>query len=167
VPPAREAGCVCGHFGPQVSKRPKITGRAALDAYPNTLRVEIVTYSLDNSVNQPDTVNDLFLRVSQDKAMQVLFSILGVLIWTSLALFNASLSTDTDFCATLFLHLLQAVTTGTHEQPKEVDLRELLDWNVYLFGRTLGTLLLMVLDRGTEIRVILHCAINKANAFIL
>jgi hypothetical protein len=137
------------------------------NAYPNTLDVEIVTYSLDNSVDQPDTVNDFFLRVGQDKAMQVLFSILGELIWTSLALFNASLSADTDFCATLFLHLLQAVATGPHEQPKEVDLWELLDWNVYLFGWTLGTLLLMVLDRGTEIGVILHCAINKANAFIL
>jgi hypothetical protein len=137
------------------------------NAYPNTLDIEIVTYSLDNSVNQPDTGNDFFIRVGQDKAMQVLFSILSELIWTGLALFNASLSADTDFCATLFLHLLQAVSTGTHEQPKEVDLWELLDWNIYLFGWTLGTLLLMVFDRGTEIRIILHCAINKANAFIL
>src|SRR6266436_1854082 len=129
--------------------------------------IRIVTNSLDNSVNQPDTQSNFFLRIGQDKAMQVLFSILGELIWTSLAFFNASLSADTDFRATLFLHLLQAVTTGTHEQPKEVDLWELLDWNVYLFRWTLRTLLLMVLDRGTEIWVILHCAIDKANAFVL
>jgi hypothetical protein len=132
--------------------------------YPN---VESFAYSLDNSVNQPDTLDDLFVRVGQDKAMQVLFSVLGVLIWTSLALFNASFSADTDFRATLLLHFLQAVATGTHEQPKEVDLWELLDWNVYLFRWTLGTLLLMILDRRTEIRVILHCAINKTNALIL
>jgi hypothetical protein len=139
----------------------------AISVRMHTPNVEIFAYSLDNSVNQSDTQNDFFLRVGQDKAMQVLFSILGVLIWTSLALFNASLSADTDFCPTLFLHFLQAVATGTHEQPKEVDLWKFLDWNVYLFGWTLRTLLLMVLDRGTKIRVILHCAINKAYAFIL
>jgi len=167
VPPAREAGCACGHFGPQVSKQPKITAISVRVGTQNLQKVKIVTYCLDNSVDQPDTGNNFFLRIGQDKAMQVLFSILGVLIWTSFAFFNASLSADTDFCTTLFLHLLQAVATGTHEQPKEVDLWELLDWNVYLFRRTLRTLLLMVLDRGTEIWVILHCAINKANAFVL
>jgi hypothetical protein len=99
--------------------------------------------------------------------MQVLFGILSVLIWTSLAFLNASLPTDADFCTTLFLHLLQAIATGSDKKSKKVDLGELFDWDVYLFRWTLGALLLVVLNRGTEVWVILHRTINEADAFVL
>jgi len=99
--------------------------------------------------------------------MQVLLGIFGILIWTSLALLNATLSANADFCTTLFLHLLQTIATGTHEKPEKVDLGELLDRNINFFRWTLRAFLLVVLNRGTKVWVILHRAINKANAFVL
>jgi hypothetical protein len=112
-------------------------------------------------------VSDFFVGIGQDKAMQILLGVLSELIWTSLAFLDASLPSDTDFCTALFLHLLQAIATGPDKKPKKVDLGELFDWNVYFFRWALRTLLLMVLNRRTEIWIILHRAINKADAFIL
>jgi hypothetical protein len=129
--------------------------------------MKIDTHGLDDSVDQPDTLNNFLVRIGQNKAMQVLLGILSILIWTSLAFLNASLSADADFCTTLFLHLLQAVATRPHEKSKKVDLGKLLDWNIHLLGWTLRALLLVVLNRRAEIWVILHCAVNKADAFVL
>ena len=112
-------------------------------------------------------MSDFLLRFGQDEAVQVFLGIFSELIWTSLALFNAPFSSDTDFCTTLFLHILQAITTRAHEKTEEVDLGELFNGNVYLFRWTLRALLLMVLNWRAEIWVIFHGAINKANAFIL
>lgn len=112
-------------------------------------------------------MSDFLIGIGQDKAMQILLCILSVLVWTSLAFFDASLSADTNFCTTLFFHLLQAIAPGSDKKPKKVDLGEFFDWDVYLFRWTLRALLLMVLNRGTEIWVVLHRAINKADALVL
>lgn len=99
--------------------------------------------------------------------MKIFFSILRVLIRTSLAFLDTTLAPNTDLSPALPLHFLQAVTARTDEKTEEVDFRELLDGYVNLFRRTLGALLLVVFDGRAEAWVILHSAIYETNPLIL
>ena len=92
--------------------------------------------------------------------MEIFLGVLGVLIRPGLPLFNATLPSDTNLGAAVSLHLLQTVTARTDEQAEEVDLRELLDGNVDLLRRAVRTLLLLVFDGGSEVRVVLHSTVD-------
>lgn len=98
--------------------------------------------------------------------MKIFLGILSVLFWSGLSFLNTPLASDTNLRTTVSLHLLKTVTAGTDKETKEVDLWELLDGNVHLLGGALGTLLLVIFDRRTEVGVVLHGTIDKADAFI-
>jgi hypothetical protein len=99
--------------------------------------------------------------------VEILFGILRVLFRSCFTLFDAALASDADFGATLPLHLLQAVATRAYEQTEEVDLRKFLNGNVNLLRRTLRAFLLVILDWGTEVRIVFKGALNKPNTLIL
>ena len=50
---------------------------------------------------------------------------------------------------------------------KEVDFWKLFDWDIDFLGGALIALLLVVLDRRAEIRVIFHGAIDESDTLIL
>ena len=124
------------------------------------------TYRLDNLVNHLHTCCNLLWRVSSYQTVEVFFGVLCVLLGSSFTLLDTALATNADLGAAVSLHLLQTVTARSNEQTEEVNLRELFDGNVDLLGRTLGALLLVILDRGTEVRIVLHCTVDKPDTLV-
>ena len=123
-------------------------------------------YRFNNPIDHPDTGRDLLFRLSNDEAVKVFFSTIGVLVWTGFSFLNATLATNADLCSTFTLHLLQAVTAWSNQKSEKVDLRELFYRDVNLLGASLGTFLLKILDGWAEIRVVLHCFVNQLDKFI-
>lgn len=126
-----------------------------------------IAYRLNNLIDHFHTSSDLLLRFSEDQAMEVLLSIIGKLVRASLALLYTALATNADLGPTVPLHLLQTVTTRSDQQTEEIDFGEFLDGNVDPLRRTLGTLLLMVLDGRTEIGIVLHGTVDQSDALVL
>ena len=98
--------------------------------------------------------------------MKIFLGILSVLFWSGLPFFDTPFAPDANLGTAVPLHLLETVTTRTDKETKEVDLRELLDGNVHFLGGTLGSFLLMILNGRTEVRVVFHGTVDKANALI-
>lgn len=126
----------------------------------------IATHSLNNPVDRFHTSSNFILRVSHNKAVQVFFSIISILVRLIFTLLYASFSSNANLGSTVSLHFLQTVTTWADQQAKEVDLREFLDWNVDLLRRSLGALLLVIFHRRAEVRVSFQRTIYKPNPLV-
>lgn len=125
------------------------------------------THRFDDPVDQPDTSLNFRHIFTRDQAVEVLFRIVSKCLRSGFPFFDASLATNTNFGTTFPFHFLQTVATRSNEETKEVNLRELFDWDVDLLLRTLRPLLLVVLHRRTEVGVILHGFVDELDALVL
>lgn len=76
----------------------------------------IVTYSLDNLVDEPLGFVDLLFRVCHDQAMEVLVLVAGVSsVRFALALLDRAFASNGDLGARLCFHLFERITTRTDE----------------------------------------------------
>jgi len=99
--------------------------------------------------------------------VKVFLGVVSELVGARLPLLHATLASNADFSPAIALHFFQAVASRADEQAEEVNLRELLDWNIDFLRGTLGALLLVVFHRRPEIRIIFHCPVNEADALVL
>jgi hypothetical protein len=98
--------------------------------------------------------------------MEVFLSIVCVLIWASFSLLHTSLTTDTNFRSALTFHLFQTVSARPDEQAEEINLWEFFDGDVDLVRWPLGALLLVILDRWSEVGVIFHGTVDKLDTLV-
>ena len=77
----------------------------------------VVTYSLDNVVNELLGLVDLLFGVGHDQAVQVLILVAGVSsVRFAFTLLDGAFASDGDLGARFILHLLERVTTRANEE---------------------------------------------------
>jgi hypothetical protein len=124
------------------------------------------TYSLDDPVDHFNTSSNFLFSLSKNKAMKVFLSIISELVRAILSFLDTTLPSNTDLRTTFSLHLFQAVATRSNKQSKEVDFRKLFHRNVDFIRGALGTFLLVVFNRWSEIGIIFHSFVNESDAFV-
>lgn len=96
---------------------------------------------------------DFVLRVTHNQTVEIFLGIVCISIRTTFAFLDAAFATDTNLSPALLFHFLETVATRADQKPEEVDLWEFFHRNVDLLLWTERPLLLVILDRWTEVRI--------------
>ena len=126
-----------------------------------------ITYSFNHFVDHFDARGNLLVRVGDNKTMEILLCVFGVLVWSRFSFLHTALATDADFSTAVPFHLFQAISSGAHEKTKKVDFGKLFHRNINLVRRTLRPFLLLIFNGRTEARIVFEGTLDESDAFIL